>query len=479
MSKKTTRHQPSKSDAATGRTSPNAPTARTSQNSSVVANPARPKRVKHLRLIILIAIFIPLAYFGGRQINANWQSEKIKNLIRRFDDNVALEQIRQAENKNGKTGELEFLRSRAYRHLANYERSQQHLELARQLKFKPDVLRREQMLLDAQQGYIEEAEKNLDQLIEQSGSDFGEVCLALTYGYLVRMRFQEALGMIGLWKRQEPKSPQPPYLTGLMAQYQRQWETADKLFDESLKFQDDFLPTILAKAQNKLKLSQFAEAVPYFKSYVERIPDNADAQRGLAEALFGSGSPADSQLILKELIANGNRSFETRLLLGKSQLETGDAKAAIETLVPLSQSWPDDVDLNYTLSRAYSQIGQEDRANVHLAAMEAGRKKIEDIDLRLREAEVAQDNPMLRYEMGHLLMHYSSREEGRIWLQSALMQNPNIIAAHQDLEQYFTRVGNSAMAMYHRSFIKKLGGQVPLPPTAPPNPNPATPASPS
>ncbi len=434
---------------------------------------------KHLRLIILIAIFIPLAYFGGRQINANWQSDKIRNSIRKFDDRTALEQIRKIENRAGKTAELEFLRSRAYRHLANYEKSQQHLELARQMKYTPEILRREQMLLDAQQGYLEEPEKNLDKMIEQAGSDFGEVCLAFTYGYLIRMRFQEAMGMIGLWKRQEPKSPQPPYFMGLLAQYQRQWEAADKLFDESLKFQKDFLPTVLSKAQNKLKLSQFAEAVPYFNDYLARVPDNAEAKRGLAEALFGSGSPGESQLILKELIDGGNRSFETRLLLGKSQLETGDAKGAVDTLVPLAQLWPDDVDLNYTLSRAYSQIGQEDRANVHLALMEAGRKKIEDIDLRLREAEVAQDNPMLRYEMGHLLMHYSSREEGRVWLQSALMQNPSIIAAHQDLEQYFTRSGDTAMAMYHRSIIKKMGGEVQQPPTPPQNPNQAISPKPS
>jgi hypothetical protein len=109
--------------------------------------------------------------------------------------------------------------------------------------------------------------------------------------------------------------------------------------------------------------------------------------------------------------------------------------------------------------------------------MEVGRKKLEDIDLRLREAEASQDNPMLRYEMGHLLLHYSSREEGRVWLQSALMQNPGILQAHQDLEQYFTRTGDSAMALYHRSIIKKMGGEVQTPPNQPANNQASTPKS--
>jgi tetratricopeptide (TPR) repeat protein len=441
------------------------------------AEATKPFWLKHLRLIILIAIFIPLGSFGGRQIYLNYHTDQVKKAIANFDDRAALVKLRELEKKTGKTGQLEYLRSRTYRHLANYEKALQHLDLAKQLKFTPELIRREQMLLDAQQGYVEDPEKDLERLLMNAGSDIGEVCLAFTYGYLIRMRFQEALGMIGLWKRNDSKSPHPAYLTALMAQYQRQWDVADKLLDESLKLQPDFLPGILAKAQNKSKMSQFAEAVPYYKQYLARVDDNAEAKRGMAEALFGSGAPGESLTLLRELIDGGDRTFETRLLLGKSQLETGDAQGAVDSLVPLSQLWPDDVDLNYTLSRAYSQLGQEERANVHLAAMETGRKKLENIDLRLREAEMSQDNPMLRYEMGHLLLHYSSREEGRVWLQSALMQNPGILQAHQDLEQYFTRTGDSAMALYHRSIIKKMGGEVQPPPNQPANNQSSTPKS--
>ena len=111
MSKKSKRSQSISFESIELSVNSNGPVNRSPANQSTQnLGPTGPinKRFKHARLIVLIAIFIPLAYFGGRQINSNFQIDKVKRAVREFDDRAALEQLRQMENKGGKRRKLSF-----------------------------------------------------------------------------------------------------------------------------------------------------------------------------------------------------------------------------------------------------------------------------------------------------------------------------------------------------------------------------------
>jgi hypothetical protein len=116
--------------------------------------------------------------------------------------------------------------------------------------------------------------------------------------------------------------------------------------------------------------------------------------------------------------------------------------------------------MNYALARAYAQDGQDSMAEPLFAKTEEGNKFLKDIDLRLIDAEKQPNNAQLLYQVGHDLLHYSSRDEGRVWLQAALQANPSMVEAHQDLYLLFSRSGDTGQAAVHRSAVIQLGGTI-------------------
>jgi tetratricopeptide (TPR) repeat protein len=180
----------------------------------------------------------------------------------------------------------------------------------------------------------------------------------------------------------------------------------------------------------------------------------------MAESLLGTQKPQEAISLLEGLVAEGKRDFEAQLLLGRSLLDEGRATEAIERMAPLRELWPDDVDMNYALARAYAQDGQDSMAEPLFAKTEEGNKFLKDIDLRLIDAEKQPNNAQLLYQVGHDLLHYSSRDEGRVWLQAALQANPSMVEAHQDLYLLFSRSGDTGQAAVHRSAVIQLGGTI-------------------
>jgi tetratricopeptide (TPR) repeat protein len=418
----------------------------------------RDKKYFWWRLAVLLVLFVPLAVIGGSKIFWRSQIDSVYAMLDQRHDLNAIEKIKGLEETFGKRPEFEFLKSRAYRHLSNRVLADQHLKFADQLGFDIDAVQRERQLMAAQSGDIGKLQANFSQAITQDKS-IDDVFYSMTMGLLVLQQFPEAADMASLWMSQEPDSPGPDTFFGMLAQYQNEWETADKTLTRALRIQPDYPPALIAMAVNKTRLNQNDEAVPLFEQYLEYRPESTEAKLGLANALQGSNQADRGLEMLRELAGGKDATFESRVDLAQAELESGNARETIDLLQPISEIWPEDIDLNYALGRAYSQLGEDASAEKYLARSEIGRKVVADIDLLIRRANLEPNNAQLKYQIGHALLLHRSRSEGRTWLISAIVVDSQLGEAHRDLAEYYSKVGDTGSAEYHQTRARAILGE--------------------
>ncbi len=193
-----------------------------------------------VRIGLLLAVLVPLLIFGGRKILRDQKISQARFAILQQLDRNGLEILRDYEKQYGKNGEIEFLRARAFRHLNETEKAEQHLAFAKQLDYDPAMIRHERTLLQAQAGSIEEPEAKFTELLNSSGLEIEEIFSAFCLGSLARMRFEDVFKLVGLWMKQDPSSAGPYTYLGMLAQYKYQWQMAEEAFASALKKKKGF-----------------------------------------------------------------------------------------------------------------------------------------------------------------------------------------------------------------------------------------------
>lgn len=409
-----------------------------------------------IRFVVLLVVLVPLAFYAYRQYRWTVDQSAVAQLLAKRHDNEAIAKLNELEDSYGKRGEFAFLKARGYRHLSEMELAEQHLEMAEQLDFPKTSVIQERRLISALSGDTDNLAQNLDDAIGNENVALDDIFDALTIGYLVRMRFKDAEKVISMWMQQSADAPGPHYAMALMAQYQYQWDPAEKMLEKALTIQPDYPPALFAMAENLFHLNRQAEAVEYYERFLEFRPKALEARLGLANALVGSNQLERAAELMREIASEPTASFDSKVLLGKTELDLGNAQEAVNVLTPIASDWPKDVELNYTLGRAFSQIGDDEAADRHFAVSEEGRKILEDIDIRIRESDTRPDDWQLKTKIGHELLHYRSREQGRFFLITALLVNQKNIEAHRDLQLFYERTGDKESATYHADMIRQI-----------------------
>jgi tetratricopeptide (TPR) repeat protein len=159
---------------------------------------------------------------------------------------------------------------------------------------------------------------------------------------------------------------------------------------------------------------------------------------------------------MKESLEEYPRQFEMALLLGTTQLQLGYADQVLKTLLPWTKTWPEDVELNYTVGQALLQTGEEAQATGYLTRAETGRDLLKQLDGIIQEAQQRPQDATPRQKAGNLLMRLKNRQEGRFWLESALQQDPDNLVVHGDLQRYYETTGDSVRARFHRQRIEEI-----------------------
>jgi tetratricopeptide (TPR) repeat protein len=98
-----------------------------------------------------------------------------------------------------------------------------------------------------------------------------------------------------------------------------------------------------------------AAATAEFRAGLKLSPSNADLKYHLALALVGLKQRAEAGRLLSELVQSHSRNSDVYYQLGKLQLEQGEAKAAVSTLVAGAKLSPGNAPIHYELAAAYEK----------------------------------------------------------------------------------------------------------------------------
>lgn len=406
------------------------------------------------RLVLLLLVLIALGLFAYRQSTLRRYDARIERLLASHENHQALVALAYYESQMGRSAKTSLLAARAYRRLKDRVGFERELDQALAEGAPAQSIQKERLLQQAELGLLPDVALQMGKIMEASEGDFEEAAVALTLGLLARQEFDAAVEFLLVWESQTPDSPWIPTFRGMMALSRRDWQLAQRILEPAMQKHGAFVPLYLhlGTAYNGLNESQ--KAVDAYRRYLESVPEDGDAALKCASALIKVGRSDEAIAMLASWIDRGEASIEMRLLIAKERVEQGDGQEAIALLQRVAELWPEDVAVATTLSQAYQQLGDEPAAQRFAAIADAGTAATQSVDSMLFALLSKPDRTAQEcYELGHVLMHKQSRENGVYWLEAALRIDERFEPAHRDLHWYYTQTNQPHLAAVHQRYL--------------------------
>ncbi len=420
--------------------------------------PLKPSWVK-LRLSILLMILVPLSIFGYFQNRYTTAQLKISKALTNWDNRQAVLEIKELEKRTGLTSETAFLRSRAYRHLGDDIAFAQFSEIAKQLGYPDAKLQSEKLLREIQLGNVPDIESSLATSMAAPDAELSEIGPAVIYGLLGRLDFGGVNQFLAFWSEQEPQSPWLPFFQGMLQIANRDTAASIESFEACVRENPDFIPVYAQLGAAYSKARDFENAITATRRYLESNPADLESVAVLANSLVSLDRGDEVVALLLPLIESGRATVDMKLILGRVYIAREQWTNVVDTLSSVAAVWPEDVRTANLLSQAHQALGNEAEAERFATIAEAGQPDVQSIDQRVSRLLGGVDNTAEKhYELGHILLHKQSREEGLQWLSSALAVDETYLPAHEDLVIYFNRTNQPELAARHQRYINRRRG---------------------
>jgi tetratricopeptide (TPR) repeat protein len=412
--------------------------------------------LERIRLGLLLAVLAGVAFYAFRRYQWTRDTSAIYALLEMEDAATATERLRELETKWGRSGESSFLRARASRYLGDVEQSSLSINAARVFDYDTARLDHEQLLLDVQQTAPSIDGPTIEKVITSYQAAVDENLTALVRGFLRINNMAQASQVLGLWEKEYAESYRLKYMTGVAKLRINDFEGSSTSLKSAYEAEPNFIPLWLEMARMYWRELEPEKSYEFYDKYFQKRPDDGEAEAGRIEALVSMGQYEKVDEYFKSykdvLDINGRaRIFRAQAYEGLDQPEK-----VIETLEPLIKAWPNDLAANQMLAVAYQSLGNQELAAKHA---ETSRKSLEEqgkiAALRDRISKNF-ENPIDHAQLGHILLHVLSREEGIDELYIALSLDPTIRAAHEDMVQFAEVAGNARLAAEHKQAIEQI-----------------------
>ncbi|MFO0011690.1 MAG: tetratricopeptide repeat protein [Planctomycetota bacterium] len=407
------------------------------------------------RLYVLIAIFIAL--FGVALPRWFYQTKisQVKQALGRQDNRLALQRVDQLERWFGANAESSLLAARAYRRLADLSAFQRKIDRAKGLKGDPAWVRHEENLKDASLGLVSGLPSKFDAMLKERPEDFEETADAILQGLLLQQDIDNALKVLVVWESQSPDSPGVPLYHGVLALRRRDWKMARDRLEPAFERHPNFVPYLLQLGITYSGLREDQLAADRLERYLAHMPSDTNASIKYADVLTRLGRGEDALKVLESLISAGNGSIDIRLQAGQLYLDQQKPDRTLELLAKSARAWPEDAALASAMSRAYALKGDDEKASLYADIASKNQKELEKADSMyfalMGKPTCTADEC---YELGHLLLHKQSRENGIYWLEAALRLDPSHQGAHRDMAHFYRQSDQPRLAQVHRSYLK-------------------------
>jgi len=408
---------------------------------------------RRLKFVLLIAAGVTLVggVAGWPRIRLSRTLSAARQALVERDYPRALTQLEQAEELDSSNGETAFLLSRTYRHLGNLEELQKWLARARVLGYQPRRIELEQLLLQAQNGRMNEAARELPRLLtEFSETDGAEICEAYVSGFFSNYNFAEGLRLAEVWQQDYPNDPQPWFSLGLYEAHAGSDQKAVSAFRKALEIapRRDDIRRYLAEAL--VDEESFEEAEQHIRYLLQRNPNDFDMATALGHCLLEKGDVAGARRQLEEVLQKDPQGYPPRMMMAQIELKDQKPEAAITWLESLVKERPKEYRLRFLYATALQQSGRGSEAAEHLEFVGRAQAALGRARNMMDQAKEDPGDIASRLEIGLTLLKYDSPDDGASWLRNVLELDPGNVAAHRALAEYYTGKQNDQRAAYHQ-----------------------------
>ena len=412
-----------------------------------------------IRLAVLLAILIPLAVFGYIHNRYTSSVQRIEKSLAMWDDPNALREIKAFEKDSGLSAESAFYRARAYRHQGDDVAFSQFSGIAKQLGYSEEKLTTEKLLREIQGGLVPNMDTAIATAMSTAEPELAEIGPAVVYGRLGKLEFDKADAFLKFWSETDPKTPWIDFFRGMLAISGRDADRATELLEGCARSYPEFVPVYRQLASAYLLSRDSERAVLALQRFIKSNPQDLDAIGLLGTALFNLDRLDEVVELFEPWVESGKATIDMRMTLSRIYSAKNEPKKVVDILSSVASLWPEDVRIANLLSQAHQSLGNAAESDRFAKVAEAGQADVQSIDGRLARLMSGNDRQAQQhYELGHILLHKQSREEGLYWLNLALGIDETFLPAHEDLVQYFTRTSKPEYAARHQRYINLRRG---------------------
>jgi tetratricopeptide (TPR) repeat protein len=208
-----------------------------------------------------------------------------------------------------------------------------------------------------------------------------------------------------------------------------------------------------------IKTNEHEKAAEAFRKYLQSNPNDSEVVAMLSTSLISMDQKDEGLKLLVPFLESNQATDEMRLTAANIYLERNEPQQAIDILGSISKLWPEDVGVATLMSQANQRVGNIEAAKKFSDIVAAGQPDLQKIDARIGDLQRGiDDTAENNYQLGHILLHKRSREEGIIWLKQAITRDPQYVKAYEDIVVYFTRTNQTEMATRYQQFVNSLKG---------------------
>lgn len=401
------------------------------------------------RWIWLVLLALGVAVWAYHPLRSLWFQRTARHALLDGDAERAGLALEEALRSSPRSPEIHLQLARVARRRGQLQPFLDHLQQAQDFGLPPDRAQREQLLLQAQAGNMEQVEPHMAQLLRRDATDLNEVCAAIVAGYVHNYEFGPAFRYLEAWEKDFPEDPEPHIMRARIRQSWHNVREAERELRQALALRPTWrgLPQMLAQVlteQNRME-----EAAEVLSQVARQQPDDNHLQLAWADCLIRTGRIPEAKTLFERLESSEPTSVELLFGLGRIDLWEGQTERGLERLTRARDLDPQRNDVRYAYAQALAQAGQIDEARTEREAVERStRAQARIFELSEQLVKTPQDLET-RLEIGRTLLAEGDAE-GVAWLETILRFDPQHREAHAALADYFESRQDLDRAQRHR-----------------------------
>jgi tetratricopeptide (TPR) repeat protein len=414
------------------------------KGSSPPENEGRKRRWRVLTILALLLLIGSGLFLAGANLWAWHHFNAARNALEIGDYAQAEKHLNRCLMVWSGDGQVYLWKARTARCLGNLDQAENYLRKCEDLKWSPEGIDLEEMLLRARRGEFAELEPTLIELTRKDNEDGGVVMEMLANSYARNGQIDAAMYWSNRFLKHSPNNV-PALL-------------------------------LLGNGYHLLRVN-IPEALKYFRKAVEIQPDNESARRELAGALLDHNEPQQALEQYQELMSRGVHAREVLLGLARSYRALGHGKKAKEIIDELVQDFPQfweawneqgrlalengnlvTAEVSFRKSLALHPHEPITLYSLYLCLRRKGRaKQAEATECHARYKKLAKDigrlqellahdvsqhpnDPAICFEAATLCIQLGQENTGLHWLQRTLQLQPSHPGARKALAAYYQKI---------------------------------------